>query len=423
MTTKNNKMKIVVRKIADLVPADYNPRELTPKQRQELTASLEAFGLVDPILVNKHPDRKNIIIGGHQRVKVWQTLGNETVPTVELNLNLQQERELNVRLNKNTGQWNDEMLAQFFKKDELINWGFEDEALNFMEEDIITNGEVDDDYAPEAPTEPESKPGDLWILGEHRLLVGDSTNPNDVAKLMEGAKAHIVYTDPPYGVSYKGTNFEIIKNDKLRDAALMTFLTKAFTNAYNHTIENPAIYCFYASKTHIEFEQALNFSGFDVKQQLIWQKGFNLGRSDYHWSHEPMLYAIKKGSNSKWYGDRTQQTTLTKQTKEYDKLKKADLVKILEALHDGQTVWQIKKDAASTYQHPTQKPVELGVRALENSTKRGHKVLDLFTGSGSTMIACEKYGRQFYGMEFDPVYADVIKNRWQTFTGKKAIKK
>jgi DNA modification methylase len=240
---------------------------------------------------------------------------------------------------------------------------------------------------------------------------------------MEGAKADIIYTDPPYGVSYKGTNFDIIKNDKLRDSALLTFLTKAFTNGYNHTKDNPAVYCFYASKTHIEFEQALIFSGFEVKQQLIWQKGFNLGRSDYHWSHEPMLYAIKKGNNSKWYGDRTQQTTLTKQLKEYDKLKKSELVEILEALHDGQTVWQIKKDASSTYQHPTQKPVELAVRALENSTKRGHKVLDLFTGSGSTMIACEKFGRQFYGMEFDPIYADVIKNRWQTFTGKKAIKK
>lgn len=421
--TKSKEMKIVVRKIADLKPADYNPRELTPKQRQELTASLETFGLVDPILVNKNKNRKDIIIGGHQRVKVWQTLGNETVPTVELDLDLKQERELNVRLNKNTGQWNDEMLAQYFKKDELVDWGFEDDALNFMEEDIISEGQTDDDYAPEAPEEPESKPGDIWILGEHRLLVGDSTNPDDVKRLMDGAKADILYTDPPYGVSYKGTNFDIIKNDQLRDSELLNFLTKAFTNAHNYTKANPAIYVFYASKTHIEFEQALNYSGFEVKQQLIWQKGFNLGRSDYHWSHEPMLYAIKRGNNSKWYGDRTQQTSLTKQTNEYDKLKKADLVKILEALHEGQTVWQIKKDAASTYQHPTQKPVELALRALENSTKRGQNVLDLFTGSGSTMIACEKYGRKFYGMEFDPKYADVIKNRWQTFTGKKAIKK
>lgn len=416
-------MKIVVRKISDLQPADYNPRELTPKQRAELTASLETFGLVDPILVNQHPERKNIIIGGHQRVKVWQALGNETVPTVELNLDLKQERELNVRLNKNTGQWNDEMLAEFFSKEELVDWGFEDEALNFMEEDIIVEGQVEDDYAPEAPDEPESKPGDLWIMGDHRLLCGDSTNPDDVARLMNGAKADILYTDPPYGVSYKGTNFDIIANDKLRDAELLTFLTKAFTNAYNHTKENPAVYVYYASKTHIEFEQGLNFSGFEVKQQLIWQKGFNLGRSDYHWSHEPMLYAIKKGNNSKWYGDRTQQTALTKMGKDYEKMKKSELVKILDALHDGQTVWQIKKDAASTYQHPTQKPVELALRALENSTKRGQKVLDLFTGSGSTMIACEKFGRQFYGMEFDPKYADVIKNRWETFTGKKAIKK
>ena len=421
--TKSNKMKIVVRKTEDLKPAEYNPRELTPKQRAELTASLEAFGLVDPILVNKHPDRKDVIIGGHQRVKVWSALGNETVPTVELNLDLEQERELNVRLNKNTGQWNDEMLTEYFKKDELISWGFEDEALNFMEDDTISEGEVDDDYAPETPDDPESQPGDLWILGEHRLLVGDSTNPNDVERLMDGNKADIIYTDPPYGVSYKGTNFDIIANDKLRDTELLTFLTKAFTNGYNATKENPAVYVFYASKTHIEFEQALNFSGFEVKQQLIWQKGFNLGRSDYHWSHEPMLYGIKKGNNSKWYGDRTQQTALTKQQKEYDKLKKADLVKILEALHDGQTVWQIKKDASSTYQHPTQKPVELALRALENSTKRGQKVLDLFTGSGSTMIACEKFGRQFYGMEYDTKYADVIKNRWETFTGKKAIKK
>jgi len=280
-------MKIVVRKTADLKPAEYNPRELTPKQRAELTASLETFGLVDPILVNKHPDRNDIIIGGHQRVKVWSALGNETVPTVELNLDLEQERELNVRLNKNTGQWNDEMLSEYFKKDELVSWGFEDEALNFMEDDTISEGEVDDDYAPETPDEPESQPGDLWILGEHRLLVGDSTNPDDVERLMNGNKADIIYTDPPYGVSYKGTNFDIIANDKLRDAELLTFLTKAFTNGFNATKENPAVYVFYASKTHIEFEQALNFSGFEVKQQLIWQKGFNLGRSDYHWSHEP----------------------------------------------------------------------------------------------------------------------------------------
>ena len=419
----NKKMKIVERKVSELKPAEYNPRELTPKQRAELTASIQTFGLVDPILVNKHPDREDIIIGGHQRVKVWSAMGNETVPTVELNLNLQQERELNVRLNKNTGQWSEEMLSEYFNIDELVSWGFEDEALNFMEEDIITEGEIDDDHAPETPEEPESKPGDLWILGEHRLLVGDSTNPKDVERLMEGAKADIIYTDPPYGVSYKGTNFDIIENDQLRDAELLTFLTKAFTNGHNATKENPAVYVFYASKTHIEFEQALNFSGFEVKQQLIWQKGFNLGRSDYHWSHEPMLYAIKRNNNCKWHGDRTQQTALTKHANEYDKLKKADLVKILQALHEGQTVWQIKKDAASTYQHPTQKPVELALRALENSTKRGQKVLDLFTGSGSTLIACEKYGRQFFGMEYDPKYADVIKNRWEAFTGKKAIKK
>ena len=416
-------MKIVTRNINDLKFADYNPRQLKQKQYEDLKNSLTTFGLVDPIIVNKHPEREDIIIGGHQRVRIAKDIGLKKVPTVELKLEEKLERELNVRLNKNVGEWDYDTLANNFEEGELIQWGFTNEELSFFEEDLITDGLIGDDEIPDIEDEePPIQIGDVYQLGNHRLMCGDSTNPKHVAKLMNGNKADIIFTDPPYGVSYKGTEFDIIKNDDLRGNALYDLLFNAFKNGHTHTKENPAVYIFHASINAHVFHEALQQNGFKIKQQLIWAKQMILGRSDYHWAHEPIFYCIKDDNNCEWTGDRTSQTLYNKDKTDYDKLNKKELIEILLSLKDESTMWYIKKDNTQTYIHPTQKPVELCMKAIENNTHRQDTLLDLFLGSGSSIIACQKTGRKCYGMEYDKKYAHTCIKRWEEFSGDKAIK-
>ena len=416
-------MKIVTRNINDLKFADYNPRQLKQKQYEDLKNSLTTFGLVDPIIVNKHPEREDIIIGGHQRVRIAKDIGLKKVPTVELKLEEKLERELNVRLNKNVGEWDYDTLANNFEEGELIQWGFTNEELSFFEEDLITDGLIGDDEIPDIEDEePPIQIGDVYQLGNHRLMCGDSTNPKHVAKLMNGNKADIIFTDPPYGVSYKGTEFDIIKNDDLRGNALYDLLFNAFKNGHTHTKENPAVYIFHASINAHVFHEALQQNGFKIKQQLIWAKQMILGRSDYHWAHEPIFYCIKDDNNCEWTGDRTSQTLYNKDKTDYDKLNKKELIEILLSLKDESTMWYIKKDNTQTYIHPTQKPVELCMKAIENNTHRKQILLDLFLGSGSSIIACEKTGRHCYGMEYDKKYAYTCIKRWEEFSGETAVK-
>lgn len=205
-------MKIKNRKITDLIAAEYNPRELTAEQHQQLKDSLSRFGMVDPVIVNTHPERENIIVGGHQRAKVWSAMGNDTIPTVEVKLTPAKERELNIRLNKNSGQWDEQALQEYFNTDELVEWGFDGEELKFFEPEI-TEGLIDDDEIPEV-TEAITQEGDLWILGEHRLLCGDSTKQEDVERLMDGQKADLLLTDPPYGIDYDN---QLIKGKQYKD--------------------------------------------------------------------------------------------------------------------------------------------------------------------------------------------------------------
>lgn len=416
-------MKIVTRNINDLKFADYNPRQLKQKQYEDLKNSLTTFGLVDPIIVNKHPEREDIIIGGHQRVRIAKDIGLKKVPTVELKLEEKLERELNVRLNKNVGEWDYDTLANNFEEGELIQWGFTNEELSFFEEDLITDGLIGDDEIPDIEDEePPIQIGDVYQLGNHRLMCGDSTNPKHVAKLMNGNKADIIFTDPPYGVSYKGTEFDIIKNDDLRGNALYDLLFNAFKNGHTHTKENPAVYIFHASINAHVFHEALQQNGFKIKQQLIWAKQMILGRSDYHWAHEPIFYCIKDDNNCEWTGDRTSQTLYNKDKTDYDKLNKKELIEMLLTLKDESTMWYIKKDNTLTYIHPTQKPVELCMKAIENNTHRKQILLDLFLGSGSSIIACEKTGRHCYGMEYDKKYAYTCIKRWEEFSGETAVK-
>lgn len=419
-----NTHNIIQKNVKDLIFADYNPRQLTEKQYKNLKASIENFGLVDPILINKNETRKNIIIGGHQRVKVAKKLKIKQVPCIELDLTLERERELNVRLNKNTGQWDFDVLANNFEIDDLVDWGFTHEEL-IIPDPEPEEGLTDPDAIPEVK-ESICKMGDVWKLGEHTLMCGDSTKPEDVKKLIGKTKIHLIFTDPPYGVSYTGTSGESkkewdpINGDDLRDDQLYQFLSASFKNLSAYTNEGVPAYVFHASSTQIEFQKSLEEAGFRIKQQLIWQKGMVLSRSDYHWTHEPMFYCVKGEKNNLWYGDRTSRTITNQEEKDFNKLNKKELVEILNTLYKNKSVWDVKKDAAIFYKHPTQKPVDLSIKALKNNTKPGDVVIDNFSGSGSTLLGAEMTQRKCLAMEFDPQYCDVIIKRWEEFTGKTA---
>ena len=420
---KNANLNIVDYKTFDLIFAEYNPRELTKDQHQDLKDSISRFGFVDPLIVNTNKDRKNVLVGGHQRLKIAKELGYKKVPCVEVDLTPEKEKELNVRLNKNTGQWDWDALANQFKVNDLLDWGFSRDELQVAEEEKI--GNIEQDEVP-IPKESICKEGDLWILGEHRLLCGDATKKENIKRLMNGFKADMIFTDPPYGVSYtgvdsgKGTKWEMIKNDDLRNDSLYNLLKKSFQNCFDYSKKNPAVYIWHASINQMIFETALKDCSFEVKQQLIWNKGMKLGRSDYHWMHEPLFYARKEGNNNEWYGDRKNKTILRDGTIDLNKLKKKELINILNIITDESTSWEIKKDSAKFYVHPTQKPVDLCIKAAFNNTKDGEIILDLFLGSGSTLIAAEKINRKCFGMELDANYCDIIINRWQEFTGEKA---
>ena len=416
--------EIVHKKIDDLIFAEYNPRQLTDDQYQQLKDSITRFGLVDPVIVNKHKERKDIIIGGHQRVKVAKTMGIEEVPCVEIELTYEKERELNVRLNKNTGEWDKDVLANNFDIEELLEWGFNEEELSIPELEP-EEGLTDPDAIPEVK-EPICEMGQLWMLGEHKLLCGDATKPEDVKKLFGDDKANLIFTDPPYGVSYTGTSGESTKEwdpingDDLRDEQLYEFLLASFQNLDPYTEEGTAAYVFHASSTQIEFQKALEASTYRIKQQLIWHKGMVLSRSDYHWTHEPMFYAVKGKKNCIWYGDRTHRTIANPEERAYDSLSKKELIAILKQMEEQSTTWEIKKDAAVFYKHPTQKPVDLSIRAIKNNTKPGEIVVDTFSGSGSTLMGAECTKRKCLALEYDPVYCDVIITRWEQYTGRKA---
>jgi site-specific DNA-methyltransferase (adenine-specific) len=288
---------------------------------------------------------------------------------------------------------------------------------------------VEDEYQMPEEIKTNIRPGDIFQIGRHRLLCGDSTNPEEVKKLMAGKKAGLVFTDPPYGVSYQGTDngdgskWTMIKNDDLRGDGLVRFLFLAFKNALDNTKKEIALYTWYAIKNHIQFETALLAAGWEVKQQLIWNKGMTLGHADYHWAHEPILYCKKQEQTTEWYGDRTGKTILRQRRTELTQLKKEELVQIIKNLLDNSTTWEIDLEKVVNYQHPTQKPVTLAGRAILNSSKENDIVLDLFLGSGSTMVAGEQADRKVYGMELDPAFCEVIVQRMKLFNPDLPIKK
>ena len=369
-------------KANDLIMAEYNPRQLTKDQYTQLRDSLIRFGLVDPLIVNKHKSRKNILVGGHQRLKIAKEMGMEKIPCVEVDLPLDQEKELNIRLNKNVGEWDYESLANYFDVSELMDWGFSNDELQFYEEEP-EQGLTDDDDIPEVE-EAITKSGDIWLLGEHRVLCGDATKKEDVALLMEGQKADMVFIDPPYGVDYDGgmKKQKKLKNDNVGTGIYHLFMP----NAVEALKDDGAFYVWYADAT------ATATAGLIISAQIIWAKNHAqfMSNAKYKGKHEPCFYAHKKGKSAKWYGE-----------------------------NNEVTLWEYDRASKNEY-HPTQKPVALAQRASGNSSPKNGIVLDTFLGSGSTLIACEKTKRKCYGMEIDPHYCDVIVKRWEEYTGNKA---
>ena len=381
-------MKIEQVEISKLNPAEYNPRRLTDTQYQHLRNSLEEFGIVDPIVVNSHKDRKNIIIGGHQRARIWKDMGNDTIPVVYLDLTLKRERELNIRLNKNLGEFDQEKLLAEYTKDELIDYGFEE--VEFKGE--ITPEEPDatlgDDAIPDVQEDSITEPGDIYQLGPHKLVCGDATLVDHLEKLMGTEKANLIVTDPPYNVNYEGKTKDKlkIKNDAMGNGQFLQFLIDTFTNCSLFAVEGGAAYVFHADSEGLNFRKAFIDGGFELKQCCIWVKNtMVMGRQDYHWQHEPILYGWKKGAAHIWKSDR-------KQT----------------------TIWNFDRPQQSK-EHPTMKPLDLVCYPILNNSEKDHIVLDVFGGSGSTLIASEKLGRVCRTMEIDPKYCDVIVKRYMKF--------
>jgi DNA modification methylase len=376
-------MEIIERKINELIEAEYNPRQITDKQFDQLKDSLKRFGFVDPVLVNMHPDRENIIIGGHMRTKAAKDLGFTEVPCVELNLTYDQEKELNIRLNKNGGSFDMDALANYFDGAVLEEWGFEAYELG----DIVTEIEPAEEEEPnlEPPKEPITVLGDLYELNEHRVHCASSTEIDALEKLMGGRLLDLVVTDPPYNVNYTGKTKAAltIKNDYMGDNDFYQFLYDFYTAFGSYTKKGGAWYVWHADSEGANFRKAMSDAGIMVKQCLIWVKNsIVMGRQDYHWKHEPCLYGWVEGAAHNWYSDRKQSTVL-----EFDKPFRNE-------------------------DHPTMKPVELIAYQIKNSSKIGDIVGDGFLGSGTTLIASEINNRTCYGQELDTQYCDVIVRRW-----------
>jgi len=407
------------RKVSELESAPYNPRKRTDKQTADLKRSLERFSLADPIVINKN----GRVIGGHFRLKVLKEKGTAEVdvrvPSRELSE--QEEKELNIRLNKNQGEWDDDLLRAF-DQSLLLDAGFESSDLDRIFDPDYKK--KDPDAAPEARRSTRIKEGDLFQLGSHRLLCGDATRQEDCERLMGGGgvlKADLIFTDPPYNVNYQGkgknTN-NTIKNDNLAEQSFREFLLQVFANYKENSKKDASLYCCYASRTHREFEDAINANGYEVKNQIIWVKLLaSMGWGDYRWKHEPILYCRQAGSKSRFYGDHCQYTEWREELTDEEMLKRFKAM-IQKEEAGGSTVWKLGIE--SNYKHPTQKPVRLINIALANSSRRGDIVIDFFGGSGSTLIACEDMGRICHTMELDPVYCQVILDRWGEYTGNKA---
>jgi DNA modification methylase len=384
--------------VEKLIPYVNNSRTHSEEQVAQIAASIREFGFNNPVLI----DKDDTIIAGHGRIQAARKLGLAEVPCVRLEHLTETQRKAYIiadnRLALNAG-WNEELLT--IELNDLLADGFALDILGFDSDELKslldpvtpTEGLTDEDEVPEVPEEPKTKPGDIYKLGRHRLMCGDSTSIDALEKLCDGQLVDMWLTDPPYNVAYEGKTKDAltIKNDSMDDDQFRQFLRDSYTAADMVMKPGAVFYIWHADSEGYNFRGAAKDAGWTVRQCLIWKKStMVMGRQDYHWKHEPCLYGWKDGAGHLWAADRKQTTIL-----EFDK-------------------------PSRNGEHPTMKPVGLFEYQMLNNTKGGDIVLDSFGGSGTTMIAAEKNGRVGYLMELDPKYCDVIVKRWEDFTGKKA---
>ncbi|KOP64376.1 adenine methyltransferase [Bacillus sp. FJAT-18019] len=419
-------MKIRVIQIEQINAAAYNPRvDLQPgdSEYEKLKRSIEEFGYVEPIVWN---ERTGNMVGGHQRYKIMvHEQGHTELAVSVVDLDDQQERLLNIALNKVSGRWDEEALAMLLA--ELEESGSDLELSGFDQEEIgdliallpdvpdVDPPVVEDDFdvgkALDDIKEPETHRGDVWQLGSHRLMCGDSTSFEDVSCLMDGESAALVVTDPPYNVAVESDSERLaadgrssIMNDNMPAEEFAGFLHSVFERYAEHMAPTAAIYVFHPSSYQRQFEDAMNAAGIVIRSQCIWVKNAaSFGWSQYRWQHEPVFYAHIKGGAPAWYGDRRQSTVW-----------RAGL--ILEE-PEPSTVWEVSRGDVGKYVHPTQKPLELLAIPIKNSSRPGDTVADFFGGSGSTLMTCDQLDRPCRTMEIDPKFCDVIKRRYQEATG------
>ena len=382
-------------KIDALIPASYNPRKkLKPgdAEYEKIKNSITEFGYVDPIIVNSDMT----IIGGHQRWSVLKALGYDEVDCVVIEIDKTKEKALNIALNKVTGEWNKELLADLIKDLQSLDYdvsmtGFEPPEIDELFNDVHSKDVKDDKFDLDKALDDEAfvKSGDVWLLGRHRLMCGDSTKPDNISILMNGKKANLCITDPPYNCSYEGGTGMRIMNDNWSDSQkFYQFLLDAFKNAYGSMADGAAIYVFHSDAEKVNFFNAVVDAGFHYSTTCIWVKNaLVIGRMDFQMRHEPIIYGFKDTAKHKFYGDR-------KQT----------------------TVWEFDKPVKSKL-HPTTKPLALIGYPIGLSSQENGIILDLFGGSGSTLIAAEQMNRIGYLMELDPVYASVIVRRYAALKG------
>jgi len=391
---------------SDLHPDPVNPRRISDSELEALTRSVQEFGLVDPIIARAED---KMVIGGHQRLLAARRLGMKEVPVILLDISEEKARLLNLALNKISGSWDEELLARLLvdldqNPDlDLALSGFDEDEVKKLLKTLDVREKRDrpesfdlDDALAEAEREPRVKTGELWALGDHRLLCGDATDAQAVRELLEGRQARVAFTDPPYNVALgdhggqqRGQKKRRIKNDALPAAEWEAFCRAWAENLIQHV--DGALYVCMSTKEWPLVSGVLEEAGAHWSDTIIWQKDrFVLGRADYQRAYEPIWYGWREGAKRHWCGDR-----------------------------DQSDVWKVARPSASEA-HPTMKPLALVERALENSSERDDLVLDLFLGSGSTLIAAERTGRICYGTELDAHYASIVVARWEAFTGEQA---
>ncbi len=420
-------MQIELVPITAIRPYENNAKIHTPEQIEQIKNSILEFGNNDPIAI----DADGVIIEGHGRLMALQALGYKEVEVIRLGHLTEEQRKaytlIHNKLTMNTG-FDLDILAEELQAIENINMKDYDFDLD-MADDLILEDIEEDHFDPQVPETATAKRGQVWELGTHRLMCGDSTVAADVQKLMGDEEADCLLTDPPYNVNYGGNvssaacngKHRLIENDNLTDSDFYNFLLAFYQNAEAVLKPGGAFYVWHADNEGYNFRKAMRDAGLTQRQTIIWNKNaLILGRQDYQWKHEPCLYGWKEGAAHYFTSSRSETTVYDEEIPDFSKMKKDELVQLLERIYSQATTVIDERKPQKSDLHPTMKPLRLMAYLIQNSTRKGEIVLDLFGGSGSTLIAAEETGRRCRMMEYDPRYVDVIIKRWEEQTGKKA---